>query len=385
MRQKSLPLIASTASALRAVVRRSRSGPLRPLRIPGFTLVELLVVIAIIAILVALMLPAVQGARESARRMTCKNNLKQLGTAIRAYESVYGLLPPAGITDKTVKNDHHIWGDFESRTGTQFSWVALILPRLEQTSLHEKFDFTRSVFEQGPAEPQSVPIAVMTCPSDAAFGRYFADSELTGGKRFAKGNYAAYVGPFHVEHAAYYPGAIAGHGQKAAAIRDGLSNTIMVAEIRTRDNVEDQRGAWALPWTGSSLISFDMHHRRGMYVRNDPRGGHAYITPPPLYEGHPGSLGLTQRPNNQKIIADMLYKCPDPGGAQMERMPCNTWGGGANYYLSAAPRSNHAGGVNIIFADGHIAFLPDTIDEWAMVYMVCPYDKQAVEVSQHVH
>ena len=104
-----------------------------------------------------------------------------------------------------------------------------------------------------------------------------------------------------------------------------------------------------------------------------------------MYEGHPGSLGLTQRPNNQEFIADMLYECPDPAGAQMERMPCNTWGGGSNYYLSAAPRSNHVGGVNIIFADGHTAFLPDPVDEYAMAYMISPYDQQVVEVNQHAY
>src|SRR5215216_5717465 len=90
---------------------------------PGFTLVELLVVIAIIGVLVALLLPAVQAAREAARRMQCSNHLKQLSLALHNYESTHLTLPPAGIDSN------------------QMSWVVLTLPFIEQGNLYSQFNF----------------------------------------------------------------------------------------------------------------------------------------------------------------------------------------------------------------------------------------------------
>src|SRR5688572_18149126 len=87
----------------------------------AFTLVELLVVIAIIGVLVALLLPAVQAAREASRRIKCQNHLKQLGLGIENYESSYKVFPASGIVDTSIAL-------YESRTGRMFSWVVLILP-----------------------------------------------------------------------------------------------------------------------------------------------------------------------------------------------------------------------------------------------------------------
>jgi prepilin-type N-terminal cleavage/methylation domain-containing protein len=91
----------------------------------GFTLVELLVVIAIIGILVAMLLPAVQAAREAARRSQCTNNLKQLSLAMLTYHQAVGKFPPPGISSNQV------------------SWLVLILPYLEQKPLHDQFDFNQ--------------------------------------------------------------------------------------------------------------------------------------------------------------------------------------------------------------------------------------------------
>ena len=328
----------------------------------GFTLVELLVVIAIISILVALLLPAVQVAREAARRTQCANNIRELGTAILAYETHNRSLPPSGLVDSSP-------GPFECRTGKMFSWIVLILPHIEQEPLYARFNFDRTVLQQ-PTEPQADHLKTLLCPSDSARDKFFVDSKLTNGKRFAKGNYAAYVSPFHTDLQLDFPGALIGSGQTLAEIRDGESNTLMLAEVRVRDHEQDQRGAWALPWTGASLLAFDMHHDGASKVPYVP----AEI-----------SLGWTQPPNCQGPNIDILYACPEEADAQLNKMPCAVFRSiGSLDYLSAAPRSNHSGGVNVVFVDGHVGFLPDNVDERAMALMVSANDYQREDFSQHV-
>jgi len=99
----------------------------------GFTLVELLVVIAIIGILVALLLPAVQSAREAARRLECKNNLKQIGLALHSYHAAHGTFP-YGSGDCCSPSNPKSWGGV---------WTTMILPQLEQQNLHDKIDFDK--------------------------------------------------------------------------------------------------------------------------------------------------------------------------------------------------------------------------------------------------
>ena len=327
----------------------------------GFTLVELLVVIAIIGVLSSLLLPAVQAARESARRIKCQNNLAQLGLGIQNYEDSLRYYPASGITDASQ-------AQYESRSGTMMSWAVLILPFIEQAPLHAQFDFNVSVLNQS-KEPQSKQIAVMMCPSDETKGRYYTDGTYTSNKIFAKGNYAAFCSPVHVELQSRYRSALNSHMPQNSAhvATDGTANTLLLSEVRTRANQQDQRGAWALPWTGSSLLAFDMHD--STYTSNIKEGG---------YTPQAFSLGQTQRPNNQGPNLDMLYVCPDPAEAQLRRMPCNVFGGGANNYLSAAPRSHHPSCVNVVYADRHIGTLTDSIDEYVMAKLVSIEDASLV-------
>jgi prepilin-type processing-associated H-X9-DG protein len=253
------------------------------------------------------------------------------------------------------------------RTGPQFSWIVLVLAQLEQTALHSQFDFQLTVFHQR-NDPQAMFISTLVCPSDSARGRFLRDPDLTGGKSFAKGNYAAFVSPFHVENQWRFPGTLVANLRHTFAdLKDGSSQTLMLGEVLTRANEQDQRGAWALGWTGTTQLAFDLHD----------------LVDPIIYE-HSGyvpnqlGLGVNQPPNNQGPNTDMLYKCPDPAGAQLENMPCNVWEAGTSRaYLSAAPRSRHTGGVQVAFADGHVGFLTNQIDFLTMAHLIHVSDGRA--------
>ncbi len=194
----------------------------------GFTLVELLVVIAIIGILVALLLPAVQAAREAARRMSCGNNLKQLGLAMQNYHDTHKTFPPDGIYGRQ--------GPFPQRA-YHHTWCEMILPFMEQLPLYDSVDRRFPVYGTAPQAIVGTVVPGLLCPSDAEFRK----PEQTWG--IAVTHYVASQG-WHwwpgtvipgggggLTPGADYQGVFAG-GQSTnmAKLRDGTSHTVLVAE-----------------------------------------------------------------------------------------------------------------------------------------------------------
>jgi prepilin-type processing-associated H-X9-DG protein len=218
------------------------------------------------------------------------------------------------------------------------------------------------------------------CPTDAASGRFFQYHDLGRQIDVAKGNYAAYASPFHLDLQALFPGALVADGQTVGQVVDGTSATLLLSEVRTLDHEADQRGAWALPLPGSSLLAFDMHpigwkdgHSDGGQVAIDVRMRMTFV-PNPHGRGH------AQPPNNQGPNKDTLERCDEVDElAQTVAMPCNPRKNppGINGYMSAAPRSLHGGGVNAAFLDGHVVFLADDVDDMAMAQMVSANDGAA--------
>ncbi len=354
---------------------------MRSSRVAGFTLVELLVVIAIIGVLISLLLPALNIAREAARKASCQNNLKQLSLAVINYEQNFRVFPPSGVVDwpaargapSTRKNGYIEYEPYDPQTKSMYSWIVLVLPFFEQQALHKQFNFNVSVLQQDGREPQSTFISALACASDNPQGRIYSDTLKTRRKEFAKGNYAAFCSPYHVEYQNWYPGAlIANVPQTRQRFKDGFSTTLMLSEVRTRGHNNDQRGAWALPWTASTLLAVDVHDKHRALPTDGTKSTGFEADPDPYY------MEVVQTPNTEGPGFDTLYSCPDLTGATFEGMPCRTYTSLIGY-LSAAPRSRHPGGVYASWCDGRVTFLNNTIDKIEMGYLVSIDDNHVVK------
>ncbi len=335
----------------------------------AFTLVELLVVIAIIGVLVALLLPAIQAAREAARRIQCQSQLHNLGLAVLNYESARKNLPPSSQMQRGSGGRGGVSNSLTMYSGEQLSWVVQVLPYLELQSLYDQFDLSKNVFGQNlNTAPESQQPVVLLCPTDGATGRVYQNTTYTNDKPLAKGNYAAFSCPEHLTSSVVWQGALVEIPQPLSRVTDGTSNTLMLAEVRTREDPLDQRGTWALAWPGSTLLAADMHGQ-GVGTGNvgDQLGSVnvPYIPNPTLVDGSLPPNGTTY----QDDVRGCTNGSPLDLASDLEGMPCNS----ANSH-TAAPRSLHAGGVNAANIDGSVRFLRDEIDPVTFGLLICIHD-----------
>ena len=173
-----------------------------------------------------------------------------------------------------------------------------MLPYIEEQNLAVRFDTSRHILNQT-GDPQAMQLAFLLCPSDDSRDSFYVHPAAQQAVR--ERQLRRIRQPIPRRNAEVLSGALtAGRVWKHKNIADGVSHTLMLSEVRVRQHPEDQRGAWALPWNGSSLLAFDMHP-----------AGDVITTEANKFEGGPESLGQTQPPNNNGTNVDMLYDCPD--------------------------------------------------------------------------
>ncbi|MGE3821164.1 MAG: DUF1559 domain-containing protein [Isosphaeraceae bacterium] len=291
----------------------------------GFTLIELLVVIAIIAVLIGLLLPAVQAAREQARRTTCTNNLKQMGLAFANYTTTHIGLPPGYVST---------WDGFLLKeAGPGWGWAAMILPQLDQQPLFSSINFQRPIFDRINGTARIARLAAYLCPSDnmpATWEPSEGTVWIYGGQIYSVSHAICdvassnYVGVFGIGE----PG-VDGDGVffrnsfvRLQDITDGLTQTIVVGERSITLNAGRGNATWVGSVPGAQLWS---------------------CAPDP-YEP---DAGVCRKEDGSGMTIGHTGEGHGPG---------DPWGD-VNQFLS-----RHDKGSHFLYGDGHVRFLRNSMN-----------------------
>jgi prepilin-type processing-associated H-X9-DG protein len=303
--------------------------------------VELLVVITIIGILVSLMLPAVQAAREAARRMTCSNNLKQMGLALHNYHSQHTCFPGLGASSLA-----------------SFSIQARLLPFVEQTNLQNLIDFAQPLYlgsnhsqTMNPVQANAARtrVSLFRCPSDGGGDLYDEDGDVLAG-----GNYVVCGGSgvgtnydlrYPTDGLFYYGSACAFRDMK-----DGSSHTVVFSESLLGSQA-DASTRCAVPTGFDRLMGFSGHAPNtdapGLCGLDDPNLA-SVAKRCQLWFGNRCFGWIVGKPSATTFITYMLPNDPVPDVHSM----------GIGFY---AARSSHPGGVNVTLGDGSVRFVDDRV------------------------
>ena len=289
----------------------------------GFTLIELLVVISIIGVLVSLLLPAVQSAREAARRSQCSNNLKQIGLALHSYHTQNDAMPPGYISAFSPANDSPMTAQID--VGSGWAWGSMILPQLEQRPIYDSINFNLPIHHHSNDTASLTRLSTYLCPSDDTKDQVpIRNQANTATVDTAAG--ANYVGMYGTGEIANAPGGGDGlffrNSQvNFAQMRDGSSNTIAVGERSHNLSYV----TWAARSIGGYLFTTASFEGGTDTFHTDPEQCWTQVL---------GPVGLTdgnRTPNNPKAHVEDYW-------------------------------SRHPGGVNFLMGDGSVKFIKDSVN-----------------------
>jgi prepilin-type N-terminal cleavage/methylation domain-containing protein/prepilin-type processing-associated H-X9-DG protein len=399
----------------------------------GFTLIELLVVIAIIAVLVGLLLPAVQKVREAANRMSCTNNLKQIGLAAHNYMDAHQKLPPAvlmcyGVHDDPTTGFSGCETTLDIAEPFGPNWAVLLLPYMEQGNIYTAANIASYPGPNWPGTwvagvgPDPATLGVNTswrsivgnviksyqCPSDSRNGTpYFDDgsrdtapgADRTPEMGWARGNYAANAGFTDYDHTV--GGGNSVNNEPFGGPGDPTSDGIpahMTQPYSKGPPMAINYGSKIAEFTDGTSNTVLFNEVRAGVNQFDPRGtwalglpgcsvtnaGRNYNPTPnnPLGEGNPDTLANAT--GGDEIAG--VYKYWYPGMASRDLMGAYEQGctqNGCDAWNSAMARSGHPGGVNACFADGHVQFIANSITQWTWCMLQSKNDGTILDTTSY--